>query len=173
MASRSPGPAAEDDMAAAGASAAAPAPSNGEEVEEIDLTTVEVFFEADAVPGEPEAAEAEFRCYRMIDARISVQIQRDKIPAPDESQAGRPACVYAALCDVIDGRPNYFANLLATARAAVQSGASSESYFAQQQSFADICRELPGFGRDMMLREEVLFRDAVRTRDDLKDMYAK
>lgn len=168
------GPAEDDDLAAAAADAAAPAPSNGgEEVKEIDLTTVEVFFEADAVPGEPDAAEAEFRCYRTIDARISVQIQRDKIPAPDENQAGRRACIYAALCDVIDGEPNYFANLLAAARAAVQSGASTESDFAQQQSFADICRELPGFGRDMMLREKALFRDAVRTRDDLKDMYAK
>ncbi|MDA0704890.1 MAG: hypothetical protein O3A96_16880 [Proteobacteria bacterium] len=168
------GPAADGDMAAAAAAAAAPAPANGEEeVEEIDLATVEVFFEADAVPGEPQAAEAEFRCYRTIDARISVQVQRDKIPAPDESQAGRRACVYAALCDVIDGRPNYFANLLASTRAAVQSGASSENDFAQQQSFANICRELPGFGRDMMLREDALFRHAVRTRDDLKDMYAK
>lgn len=73
---------------------------------------------------------------------------------------------------MIDGRPNYFANLLAAARAAVKAGTSSEDGFAQQQSFADTCRELPGFGRDMMLSEEVLFRDAVRTRDDLKTMYA-
>ncbi|MBT6119776.1 MAG: hypothetical protein HOH66_18085 [Rhodospirillaceae bacterium] len=151
----------------------AAAPPNGvEEVVTIDLNTAEVFFEGDAVPGEPEAAEAEFRCYRTIDARISVQVQRGKIPAPDQSQAGRRACVYAALCDVIDGQPNYFANLMAAARSAVQSGASGEGEFAQQQAFAETCRGLPGFGRDMMLSEEALFLDAVRTRNDLRGMYA-
>lgn len=169
------GPAEDGDMAAAAAAAAAAPtpPAGGEEVEEIDLSTAEAFFTGDAVPGEPEAAEAEFRCYRTIDARISVQVKRDKIPAPDENQAGRRACVYAALCDVIDGQPNYFANLMAAARSAVQSGASTEADFEQQRNFADICRGLPGFGRDMMLREDALFRDAVRTRDDLKSMYRK
>lgn len=74
--------------------------------------------------------------------------------------------------DVIDGQANYFANLMAASRAAVQSGASSEGDLAQQQAFADTCRALPGFGRDMMLREEAVFIEAAHARDGLRDMYA-
>jgi hypothetical protein len=67
------GAAADSETAVAASDAPAAAAASGAgEVEEIDLSAVEVFFEADAVPGEPEAAEAEFRCYRTIDARISV-----------------------------------------------------------------------------------------------------
>ena len=150
----------------------AAAPQTAEGRETIDLTSVEIFLDAGAVPGEPAAAEAEFRCYRAVDARVSVQIQRGKIAAPDPSRAGERACVYAALCDVLDGQANYFANLMAASRAAVQSGASSEGDHAQQQAFADTCRALPGFGPDMMLQEEAVFVEAARTRDDLRGMYA-
>jgi hypothetical protein len=60
---------------------------------------------------------------------------------------------------------------MAASRAAVQSGAASEGDLARQQTFAETCRALPGFGRDLMLQEEAVFVEAVRTRDDLRGMY--
>lgn len=75
-------------------------------------------------------------------------------------RSGPRACVVAAMCDAIDGKPNYFGNLTA-----MRSGSTSDRQWRAMRDFVRSCRDVEQFGPALIRQQPKLMRPALQTRN--------